>query len=188
MYRYFRLLYNKYQKPIIPIAVFSHKENWEKTRYKMEFPFFHVLTFNFMTLHLHKKNWRDYIKSDNPAAAALLGKMEYKEEEKVQVKMEFLKMIARMEINPAEQILIYGFFETYLKLNEEEEEKLLEDIKQRDDADRIMEIPISYEEKGKKEGRKEVALEMLKEGFAINAISKVTHLAKEEIESMKKAL
>lgn len=196
MYRYFSLLYNKYQKPIVPIAVFSYDENWEKNTYTMEFPFLHVLTFNFMSLHLRKKHWRDFIKSDNPAAAALLSKMGYKEEEKVQVKMEFLKMIARMEINPAEQRLIYGFFETYLKLNDEEEEKLMEDIKQLDDADKVLEIPISYEEKGKeagkkegiKEGIKEVALEMLRKGFAIDAISEVTHLTKEEIESLKKSM
>jgi len=75
MYHYFSLLYNKYQKPIVPIAVFSYKESWEKNQYTMEFPFFHVLTFNYMTLHLRKKNWRDYIRSDNPAAAALLSKI-----------------------------------------------------------------------------------------------------------------
>ncbi|GGB50855.1 transposase [Lentibacillus populi] len=196
MFHYFSLLYNKYKKPIIPIAVFSYDGKWEENTYTMEFPFFHVLTFNFMTLHLRKKNWRDYSRLDNPVAAALLSKMGYKEEEKVHVKMEFLKMIARMEINPAKQRLIYGFFETYLKLNEEEEEELMEEIKQLKDADKILEIPISYEEKGKKIGKeigkelgiKEVALEMLKEGASIEFIAKVTHLNKEEIKNLRETL
>lgn len=109
MDHYFSLLYNKYQKPIIPIAVFSYEEDWEEKQYTMEFPFFNVLTFNYMTLHLRKKNWRNYIRSDNPAAAALLSKMGYTEKERVQVKKEFLRMITRMELNPAKERLIYGF-------------------------------------------------------------------------------
>ncbi len=31
----------------------------------------------------------------------------------------------------------------------------MEEIKQLDEADKVLEIPISYEEKGKKEGREE---------------------------------
>ena len=116
MYHYFSLLYHKYRKPIIPIAVFSYEGNWEKNQYTMEFPFIHVLTFNYLTLHLHKKNWRDYINSNNPAAAALLSKMGHTEEEKIQVKKEFLSMLVKMELDPAKQRLVYGFFETYLKL------------------------------------------------------------------------
>ncbi|GGB38793.1 transposase [Lentibacillus populi] len=176
MYQYLSMLYQRHRKPIIPIAVFSYKENWEKNQYIMAFPFFQVLTFNYLTLHLHKKNWRDYITSDNPAAAALLSKMNYKEEERVQVKKEFLRMIVNMQPDPAKERLIYGFFESYLKLNEEEEEQLMEEIKHMDEADRIMEIPISYEEKGKEKGREEgirrVALEMLRKGTAIDFIAR----------------
>src|SRR5699024_2482433 len=118
MYQYFSLLYHKYRKPIIPIAVFSYEENWEKDQYTMAFPFLNVLTFNYLTLQLRKKNWRDYIRTNNPVAAALLSKMGYTDDEKVQVKKEFLKMLVKMELNPAKQRLVYGFFEKYLTLNE----------------------------------------------------------------------
>lgn len=57
-----------------------------------------------------KKNWRDYIKSDNPVAAALLSKMGYTEEEKVEVKKEFLKMLVRMELDPAKSKFLSDFF------------------------------------------------------------------------------
>lgn len=109
MYHYFSLLYNKYQKPIVPIAVFSYEEDWEENQFRMEFPFFQVFTFNYLTLHLPKKNWRDYIHSDNPTAAALLSKMGYNKKERVQVKKEFLRMIARMKLNPAREHMISGF-------------------------------------------------------------------------------
>lgn len=149
MYIYFRLLYHKYRKPIIPIAVFSYEENWEKNQYTMEFPILDVLTFNYLTLHLRKQNWRDYIESNNPAAAALLSKMGY---------------------------------------SEEEEEVLMDEIKQMDEADKIMEIPISYEEKGKENGIKEVALEMLKKGSSVDFIAEVTKLDKEKIVELKRKL
>ncbi|GEN30119.1 hypothetical protein HNQ35_000175 [Cerasibacillus quisquiliarum] len=198
MFQYFSLLYNKYKKTIIPIAVFSYDENWEKDQFTLGLSDFQILTFNFLSLHLRKKNWRDYITSNNPAAAALLSKMGYSEKERIQVKKEFLRMMAVMELNPAKQRLIYGFFETYLKLNDEEEEKLMEEVKKMDDAEKILELPISYEERGIKKGlekgietgvergKKEVALEMLKEGLSIEIIAKVTHLDREEIEALRR--
>lgn len=200
MYQYFSLLYNKYRKPIVPLAVFTYEGSWEKSQYTMEFPFLKVLTFNYLTLHLRKINWRDFIRSNNPAAAALLSKMGFREEEKIEVKKEFLRMLTRMELDQAKQRSIYGFFETYLKLSEEEEERLMDEIKELPEADKILEIPISYEEKGKeigmkigkevgKEiGKKEVAFEMLKEGLSLEFISKMTKISLEEIEKLKKKM
>ncbi|WP_066188359.1 RpnC/YadD family protein [Gracilibacillus timonensis] len=188
MFLYFNMLYNRYRKPIVPIAVFSYEEDWEYDQYTMAFPFHHVLTFNYRTLHLRKKDWRDYIQSDNPAAAALLSKMGYSEEEKVEVKKEFLRMLVRMKLDPAKERLIYGFFESYLTLNEEEEEELMEEIKRSDDAEKILELPISYEEKGKEIGKKEVAIEMLEEGFSLDLISRITGLEKDVIEALKEDL
>jgi len=192
MYHYFSLLYNKYKKPIVPIAVFSYEDDWEEKQYKMTFPFFDVLTFNYMTLHLQKKNWRDYIRSDNPIAAALMSQMGYTKDERVQVKLEFLSMITRMKLDPAKQRLIYGFFESYLKLTNEEEEELMDKVSKRPEADKIFEIPISYEEKGKeigKEiGKKEMIIEMLRENVDLDLIARVAHLDIEEIKKMKQDL
>lgn len=170
----------------------TFESDWEEYEYKMEFPFFRVLTFNYLTLHLKKQNWRKYIRSNNPAAAALMSRMNYTEEERVQVKKEFLRMIVRMKLDPARERLIYGFFETYLKLNEKEEEMLMREIEKLPEADEILEIPISYEEKGKeigKElGKKEVAKELLREGLSLEFIAKVTKLDEEEIKELKKEM
>lgn len=186
MYHYFSLLYNKYRKSILPIAIFSYDENrMEQDQFTIEFPFFHVLTFNFLTLTLRKLDWRTYIKSDNPAAAALLSKMGYNEEEKVQVKKEFLRMMVRLKLNPAKARLINGFFEKYLILNKSEEEKLMKEIHQLDNADEILKLPNSWEERGIAKGKEEVAVEMLKAGSSIAFIAKVTHLDKEEIQNLK---
>lgn len=176
----------------MPIAVFSYDEiSDEQDEFTINFPFFRVLTFNFLMLHLKKLNWREYIKSNNPAAAALLSKMGYDEEEKVKVKKEFLRMMANMELNPAKARLIYGFFERYLILNQREEEKLMKEIEKMDDAEKIMELPISYEqrgiEKGIERGIRKVALELLKEGSSVEFVAKVTGLDKEEIEILRES-
>ena len=73
MYHYFSLLYNKYRKPILPIAIFSYDDgHTEYNQFIIEFPFFHVLTFNFLMLELKKMNWREYLQSDNPVACGVV--------------------------------------------------------------------------------------------------------------------
>lgn len=216
MFQYYSLLYNEYRKPIIPIAVFSYKENWDKNEFIISVLGEKYLYFKYRTLHLKKMNWRHFIRKDNPVVAALLSKMGYKEEERVQVKVEFMRMLGRLQLAEAEQRLIYGFFESYLKLNEKEEEKLVETIREFDDAEEILKIPISYEEKGKRKGlmegrqqgikqgiergieqgikqgiekgRKEVALELLKEGVPLELIVKTTKLSAEVVQKLKKQL
>ena len=190
MYHYFSLLYNKYRMPILPIAIFSYDDkHTELNRFTIKFPFFHVLTFDFLMLELKKKNWRDYLESDNPVAAALLSKMGYKEEEKVQVKMEFLRMLVKMELNPARARFINDFFEKYLTLTEEEEEELMREISHLENAEEFTQLPNSWEERGIRKGieqeREAVALKMLAEGLSVDVISKVTDLNKETIEKLK---
>jgi predicted transposase/invertase (TIGR01784 family) len=110
------------------------------------------------------------------------------------VKKEFLRMLAKLEINPAKMELIIGFFETYLTLTESEEKELMEEIKQlnRDESEKILKLPNSWVEKGKEEGIKEgkraIALNMLKEGLSIELIKKVTNLDYAEIEELSKQL
>ncbi|KXH82090.1 transposase [Sporosarcina sp. HYO08] len=191
MYLYFSLLYNKYRKPILPIAVFSYDEQrTEQNQFTVGFPFFHVLTYNFLMLELKKKNWRDYLESNNPVAAALLGKMGYKEEEKVQVKLEFLRMMLKMELNPARARFINDFFEQYLKLNTEEEEELMQEISRLDNAEEFIKLPNSWEErgirKGIQQGKEAVIIKMLAEGFSIDTIAKVTEMDRNEIEKLQK--
>lgn len=144
MYQYFSLLFNKYRKPILPIAIFSYDENQaELNEFTIDFPFFHVLTFQFLMLELRKIDWRQYVHSNYPVTAALISKMDYSKKERVQVKKEFLRMLVKMEINPAKMELINGFFETYLTLNESEEKELMKEIKQlnRNESEQIFKLP-----------------------------------------------
>lgn len=141
-------------------------------------------------------DWRKFIRADNPVAAALLSKMGYTEEERVQVKIEFLHMLIRLKVNSADQRLLYGFFESYLKLNETEEERFMAEARKFEEAEEILEIPISYEEKGKEIGRKEgrlkekidVAQGLIKEGVSKDIIMKTTKLSLTEIERLEQKM
>jgi predicted transposase/invertase (TIGR01784 family) len=78
------------------------------------------------------------------------------------------------------------------KLNDKEEEILMEEIKKLDNAEKIMEIPISYEEKGIKKGIekgiRKVAMEMLKDGISVERVARITGLEIQELENMVQEL
>lgn len=207
MYLYFSYLYAKHRKPIQPIAVLSYtREKEEPTQFQINTPTQNVLQFNFLQLHLTKKKWKEYIQSDNPAVAALLSQMGYEEHVRAQVKLEFLRMITRMKIDPAKTTFLYGFFETYLKLNKEEEAQMMEKIENlpEEEKEMVLHLPNSYFEKGLEEGKQEgkregiaegrkegiqkrnqeVALKMIARGMPINEIAEITELSKEEIKNL----
>ena len=108
----------------------------------------------------------------------MLGKMGYRDEEKVQVKLEFLRMMVKMELDPARARFINDFFEQYLKLDEKEEEELMREISQLENAAEFTKLPNSWEERGIRKGKEEVALKMLEEGLPIEVIVKVTDLSR----------
>ena len=162
MFIYFSRLYQEHRCRILPIAVFSYEKKGDEPDYfNLEFPFMLVLDFHFLILELKKHNWREYLKSNNPAAAALLSKMDYKEKERVQVKLEFLRMLVNMQLDLARMTLLTGFFETYLKLSEEEERELAEELGKidKEEAAKMMEITTSWQEKGRIEGKREGIVE-----------------------------
>lgn len=66
-------------------------------------------------LRIRQQNWRLIMKMENLVSAALMSKMDYSEAEKVQVKLEFFKILTGLQL---------------------------------DHADEILELPISYVEKG----------------------------------------
>src|SRR5690606_5530321 len=144
------------------------------------------------------------IQSNNPVAAALLCKMGYTERERVHVKKEFLRMLLKMEIDPAKAELINGFFDTYLKLTESEEEELMSYTKEftQEELDFIESLPNSWKERGWREGRQEgiqegiekgiqkttkkIALKLLKEGLSFDKIAQLTDLDINEIVELSK--
>jgi hypothetical protein len=110
MFRYYSRLYEKYRKKILPVVVYAHKEKVQEAEsFQIAFSFMPVLSFNFLVVHLVRENWRNYIRKNNPVAAALLSKMNYTEEEKVGIKIEFSRMMANMQLDIAKSTLLTSF-------------------------------------------------------------------------------
>jgi len=54
--------------------------------------------------------------------------MGYNKSEKVRIKFEFLRLLLKLELDPARQTLVAGIFENYHTLNIEEEHELNEQL------------------------------------------------------------
>ncbi|MCL6615806.1 MAG: Rpn family recombination-promoting nuclease/putative transposase [Anoxybacillus ayderensis] len=188
MFIYFSRLFEKYRTNILPIAIFSYDFiRDEPSSFTLQIPFLHVLQFQFLAVELRKQNWRDYIRSENPIATALLSKMGYNENERVELKKQFFRMLIRMNVDEAKQRLLIVFFETYVKLTEQEEKQFQNEVKKMGgkEGEQVMELIISYEQKGKIEGAKEKEREMIQKmmekGMSITQIAHLLDRSEEEV-------
>ncbi|MFW6360042.1 MAG: Rpn family recombination-promoting nuclease/putative transposase, partial [Chroococcales cyanobacterium] len=117
MFNYFARLHEKYALPIYPVALFSFDEplRSESDTYEIRFPDRKILEFNFVSIQLNRLNWRTFLRQPNPVAAALMAKMQIAPEDRPRVKLECLRMLATLQLDPARTQLISGFVDTYLR-------------------------------------------------------------------------
>jgi predicted transposase/invertase (TIGR01784 family) len=159
MFFYFSRLHQKYLQRIYPIVVFSFDEPYreEPQQYCVEFDDFKVMEFNFKAIQLNRLNWRDFLNQLNPVAAALMAKMRIDEGDRPRVKVECLRVLATLRLDPARTKLISGFVDTYLRLNVQEEQVFQESVGTLEGTERegIMQIVTSWMEQGIAEGRTE---------------------------------
>jgi hypothetical protein len=167
MFFYFSQLHRKYLEPVYPIAIFSSEEPKripEPDRYELKLPGLKVLEFNFLKIELNRLNWRDFLKLKNPVAAALMSKMKIEPQERVKVKVECLRTIARLKLDPARVAILSGFVDSYLRLNSQEETEFSAEIAKMDkgtDKEKVMEIVTSWMERGLEQGEQKEALRLV---------------------------
>jgi hypothetical protein len=123
-----------------------------------------VLRFKFLQLHLKRLSWRDFLKYDNPTVAALLSHMDYNKEERLKLKLKFFKMLLRLKLDPARMQLLTGFFDSYIQLSPEEDEKVKNDLLRElpnKEVSQVTEILTSWHRRGIEEGKIEGKIEAL---------------------------
>ncbi len=156
MFHYFARLTEDHNLPVYPIALLSYDKpkDAELDVYRVEFPDKVVLEFHFTVIQLNRMKWRDFLRRDNPVASALMAKMGFAEHERVEVKKECLRMIARLRLDPARTQLLSGFVDTYLKLSAREEKQFHAAIGKlpRQEREATMEIVTSWMEQGLQQG------------------------------------
>lgn len=156
MFRYFARLQEKYDLPIYPIVVFSYDQPRQvaANEFRVGFPNFEVLAFHYRVIQLNQLSWRDFLGQGNPVASALMAKMQIAPEDRPKVKAECLRLLVTLRLDPARMQLISGFIDTYLRLNELEQQQFdrelgrIEPTQQED----VMKIVTSWMEEGIQQG------------------------------------
>ncbi|MFC5405954.1 hypothetical protein [Cohnella soli] len=79
-----------------------------------------IIEFRFFKVELRRQNWREFITSDNPIAAALLAKMGYNKTEEREVRAAYLRMILRIrkKLDDAKLALIMSVADLYFEPND----------------------------------------------------------------------
>lgn len=171
MFRYFARLHEKFDLPVYPIALLSYDapQRPEPDTYEVTFPDRRVLHFGFRVIQLNRLNWRDFIRRPNPVAAALMSKMRIAVEDRPRVKLEFLRMVATLRVDPARATLLKTFILSYLKLTREEESAYNAEYQRLDPAEKraIVEIYDPWEEEGIRKGIAQSTIRLLSRRFGL---------------------
>ena len=157
MFRYFARLYEKFALSVYPIAIFSYNapQRHEPNFHQVSFPDFDVLKFNYKVIQLNRLNWRDFLHQPNPVASALMAKMKMTQQERVQVKVECLRLMTTLRLDAARMQLISGFIDTYLRLSAKEEQQFqaqIRTIEPNNQREEVMKIVTSWMEQGLQQG------------------------------------
>ena len=159
MFTYFARFHEKYNLPVYPIAVFSFQtpREQEPDEYRIDFPDLAVLSFRFRVVQLNQLAWQDFEKRTNPILAALMVTMRRGPKEGARVKLACLRMLAKLQLDPARRELISGFIDSYLRLTMEEEQQFGAELQELhpQEKESVMEIVTSWMERGLEQGRQE---------------------------------
>jgi hypothetical protein len=199
MFRYFSRLSEKFDLPVYPVVVFSYNspKTPEPNVYQVGFPNKVVLQFNYDVIQLNQLNWRDFVQQPNPVASALMAKMNIEPSDRRRVKLECLRLLATLRLDPAKMQLISGFIDTYLRLSSEEERLLQADIARIEPTEQevIMRIVTSWMEEGIEQGKQEEALSLVlrllprRIGAVVPALQqRIQQLSQAQLEDLAEAL
>jgi hypothetical protein len=106
MFNYVARFWEKYHLPIYPVALFSYDQPLKAapSTFSMEFPGFVVIQFAFRAIQLNQLSWKDYAKKRNPAATALMAKMQIPERTYLQMtRLELVAIQREVGLLPREE-------------------------------------------------------------------------------------
>jgi len=210
MFIYFSRLFERHRNQhrlIIPIAIFTADEGAEDPdTFVMGIPDHEIVRFRFLKVELRTLDWRRFIASDNPVAAALLVKMGYNEKERREMRSAYMRMLLRLsyKLDNARMALLMSVADLYFEPDQDEDKKLLDEILQDHPKERVklMELMPAWKrwgyedgikeglEKGKAEGKEEeraaLVRRMLAKGFTPEQVADTLEIPLIEVEKLEK--
>ena len=193
MLRYFMRLYDKFDIPVYPVAIFSYDTplTLAEENHTVAFPDCTVMSFSYRAIQLNRLSWRDFLDKRNPIAAALMSKMRIAPEDRAKVKLECLRLLTTLHLDPARMRIISGFVDIYLRLTEAENLIFQREIESAPQKTRetIMEIVTSWMEKGIAQGIQQGMQQGMQQGEATLVIRllnrKLGELPRTVVESIR---
>ncbi len=160
LFLYAAWLMDRYELPVYPVLLTSYEQprSPEPDRFVLEVRGLRVVDFRFRVVQLNRLDWRDYAGVSNPATAALMARMKIQGPDRAKVKLQILRLLATLRLEPDKMDLIAGFMETYLELSAKEEllfQRELDKVQSNEQKASVMELMTSWERKGRQEGRLE---------------------------------
>lgn len=133
---------------------FDSPRETQPDSYEVRFDDLNVLGFHYRVVQLNNLSWKDFVKHENPIAAALMAKMNIVREDRARVKSECLNLLSKLKRNPAESRLIGEFVDTYLRLSTYEmtEYENLQNRLHENERKELVKMTTSWERKGIKQG------------------------------------
>ena len=169
-FRYYSAIFEKHGLPVYPIVIYSHDspKKAQPNVYRVDFPDGEVLRFKYRVVQLNRLSWRKFVNSDNPVGSALMSRMKIAERDRPRVKVECLRLMVTLRLDRARMRLIASFVDTYLNLNDAEDERFNRSLAKAkllpEQKEEVVEIVTSWERKGIEKGRLEGRTEGRTEG------------------------
>jgi hypothetical protein len=182
--------HRKEHKLIIPIVIFTADDaKNEIDTLSMGLPDRQILHFQFLKVELKSRNWRQFMDSNNPVAAALLAKMGYNEDERQELRKAYLQMMLRLKptLNPALLRLIRSIADLYFQPVEEEDQVILHELLKEfpEEGDKIMELMPASErwamEKGEEMERRKIIRRLLDNGYDLEKVAETLGYPLDEV-------
>jgi Putative transposase, YhgA-like len=168
-FRYFSRLHDKHGLLVYPIAIFSFDSprKAQGSVYRVEFPNKVVMESRYDVIQLNRLNWKDFAKTPNPVAAALMAQMNIAPKDRARVKLQCLRLLVTLKLDKARMRLISGFIDTYLKLSREEKKEFDAEVNTMAFETRqgVTEIVTSWMEEGLEKGMQKGIQKGLQKGL-----------------------
>jgi predicted transposase YdaD len=202
MFRYFSRLFDKYDIPVISIAVFLEKRN-KNNKPKYQYSFHGTgIDYRFNTMYLAELDDIELSKSANPFAKVLLiTKLAIQKNLSIEDVFERKKILARqllsLDIKSDEIRSLLDFLKRYVHFEKKEiRDKFEEELKVLTNKSETMGITEMIREMDRQEGMKvgkhqsieEISRNLLKEGLDIELIHKTTSIPIIRLKKMQKEL
>lgn len=192
MFRYFARLHEKHDLPIYPVVIFSYTQprRPQPDRFQVSFPNLAVLEFRYHVIQLNRLSWRDFVRHRNPVASALMARMKIAPRERPHVKLECLRLLATLKLNPARTKLISGFIDTYLPLSRQEEQQFRAELRREapQEQEAVMEIVTSWMQEGLERGKREGLEQGLEQGKREGEAALVLRLLKRRVGRLSRGM